>query len=329
MNILISIIVPVYNVENFLHRCLQSIINQTHQHLEILLINDGSTDSSGSICDQYALKDSRIKVHHISNGGSSIARNFGLKHCSGQYIGFVDSDDWIKPNMYRELVEFSVKNNLRVVEINSTIAHLVDENSCEEGSIAGRIENRNTALKRIISETRFAVWRRLYHKSILKNRFFIEDILHQDVYYTIDILNEISYIGYIETPYYVYNVQNPTSVIRSDYSIKKLQSINAGAYVVENTSQYGDDIKNPAKQYLFNFLRYHYNSLFYNHELDEDYSIREEIRNTIKNYFSYKNFEFYSYVILTLPIPLYKVFLFTNERRMKIQSKSRQLFNNV
>lgn len=328
MNVLISVIIPVYNVESFLDRCIQSILKQTHKQLEIILINDGSTDSSGAICEKYALQDNRIRVKHIKNGGSSIARNQGLKLCKGEYIGFVDSDDWIKPNMYADLLRFSIKNDLKVVETNSTEAHLVNVNT-DNIPIVGKIEDQPTALKRIINDKKFAVWRRLYHHSILKDRFFIEGLLHQDVYYTIDILNEISYIGYLENKLYVYNVQNPTSVIRSDYSIKKLKSINAGIYVVENTSQYGDDIQDPAKQYLFSFLRYHYNSLFHNHELDEDYSIRREIRNTIKKHYSIKNFEFYSYAILILSIPLYKIFLFTNEKRIEIQSKSRQLFSNV
>ncbi len=100
MNHLLSVIIPVYNVESYLERCLDSIINQTYKNLEIILVNDGSTDKSESICNYYAKKDNRIIVINQENGGSSIARNTGLKNCNGEFIGFVDSDDWLKLNMF-------------------------------------------------------------------------------------------------------------------------------------------------------------------------------------------------------------------------------------
>ncbi|OBX21896.1 glycosyltransferase involved in cell wall biosynthesis [Gelidibacter algens] len=329
MNDLISIIVPVYNVESYLDRCIQSLINQTYKNLEIILVNDGSTDSSGAICDTYALKDNRIQVYHISNGGSSIARNYALQKSNGHYIGFVDSDDWVKPGMFDELIKFAGANNLKVVETSAIHSHLVEDNVMENNMITAHIEDKNTALKRIIQNKRFAVWRRLYHHSILKNRFFIEGILHQDVYYTVDILNEISHIGYFENQFYVYNVQNPTSVIRSDYSIKKLNSINAGAYVVEHTTQYSNTIQDLAKRYLFEFLTSHYDSLYFNPDLDNDGEHRKKIRETIRKHHKMRIFHFYSFAIVILPPVVYKPFLISNKRRIYIQSKIYQLFRNV
>lgn len=329
MNILISIIVPVYNVESYIDRCIQSIIDQSYKKIEIILINDGSTDKSGSICDQYALKDSRIMVFHIKNGGSSIARNYGLKKSRGEYIGFVDSDDWIKPNMFDELLRFALENKLRVVETNCTTAHLANKNSIKDGPIIGRIEDRNTALKRILSTTGFAVWRRLYKRSIVENRYFIEGILHQDVYYTIDILNEIGHLGYIEVPFYVYNDQNSTSVIRSNYSIKKLKSIKAGIYVVDHTTHYNDEIKDLAKHYLLEFLTYHYDALYYHNELDRDGEHRKSIRKTMKTNYNPKNLQIYPYIAINFHPVAYKIFLILNKTRIKIQSKIYQLFRNV
>lgn len=330
MNVLISVIIPVYNVELFLDCCIQSILEQTHKHLEIILINDGSTDSSGAICERYALQDHRIIVKHIKNSGSSIARNHGLKLCKGEYIGFVDSDDYIKPNMYAELLKFSIDHNLRVVETNSIETHLVNININDDNiPIDGIIEDQHAALKRIIIDKKFAVWRRLYHHSILKDRFFIEGLLHQDVYYTIDILNEISHVGYLENELYVYNVQNPTSVIKSDYSIKKLKAINAAAYVVENTRLYDNDIQTAAKKYLFWFLTYHYDSLFLNSDLDKDFNERRKIRNTLQKYHSFKNFYFYTYIILILPPSFYKIFLLTNKKRIKFQAEIHKILRNV
>ena len=98
-NDLISVIVPVYNMEQYMERCVNSIINQTYHNLEIILVDDGSTDHSTAMCDEYALRDERIKVVHKPNGGLSDARNAGLAVVSGNYVGYVDSDDWIEPQM--------------------------------------------------------------------------------------------------------------------------------------------------------------------------------------------------------------------------------------
>ena len=100
MDELISVILPVYNVQQYLEKCIESVVNQTYKNLEIILIDDGSTDMSGKICDEFAEKDGRIKVIHSKNGGVSAARNIGLDIATGEYIGFVDSDDWIESQMY-------------------------------------------------------------------------------------------------------------------------------------------------------------------------------------------------------------------------------------
>lgn len=100
----ISIIIPIYNSERYLARCLDSVLNQTYQFTELILIDDGSLDKSGEICDQYALIDSRIKVYHNSNQGASASRNFGLSMANGDYVSFIDSDDWIQPTFYEDFL---------------------------------------------------------------------------------------------------------------------------------------------------------------------------------------------------------------------------------
>ena len=104
MHPIISVIVPVYKAEKYLHRCVDSILAQTYTDFELLLINDGSPDNCGAICDEYAIKDSRVRVFHKENGGASTARNLGLDEAKGEWITFVDSDDWIEPNMYEEMI---------------------------------------------------------------------------------------------------------------------------------------------------------------------------------------------------------------------------------
>ncbi|MCI9559123.1 MAG: glycosyltransferase [Lachnospiraceae bacterium] len=107
----ISVIIPVYNVENYLKRCIESVIKQTYKNLEIILVDDGSTDHSADICDEYAQKDKRIIVIHKKNGGLSSARNAGIGIATGDFIGFVDSDDYISENMYRNLLALILKGN--------------------------------------------------------------------------------------------------------------------------------------------------------------------------------------------------------------------------
>lgn len=99
----ISVIVPVYNAEKYLHRCVDSILSQTFTDFEVLLINDGSTDTSGVICDEYAQKDARVRVFHKENGGVSSARNVGIKNMRGLYSIHVDSDDWVEPSYLKDL----------------------------------------------------------------------------------------------------------------------------------------------------------------------------------------------------------------------------------
>ena len=123
MNEKISIIVPVYNVEKYLKKCIDSIVNQTYKNLEIILVDDGATDRSGEICDELAKLDNRIKVYHKKNGGLSDARNYGVERATGSYVGFVDSDDYIDAEMYEKLYEAITKEAADVAECNLKIVY--------------------------------------------------------------------------------------------------------------------------------------------------------------------------------------------------------------
>ena len=114
-NPLISVIVPVYKVEEYLARCVDSILGQTYRNLEILLVDDGSPDRCGVMCDEYASRDSRIRVIHKENGGLSSARNAAIDVARGEYIGFVDSDDWIEPETYEALLDMALTEQVKLV----------------------------------------------------------------------------------------------------------------------------------------------------------------------------------------------------------------------
>lgn len=124
---LLSVIVPVYKVEPYLHRCVDSIRNQTYKHLQIILVDDGSPDRSGEICDEYAEMDARIIAVHQKNGGASATRNKGLQYAEGDYVAFVDSDDWIAPTMYETLVRMIERYDLDMARCGITEINSKDE----------------------------------------------------------------------------------------------------------------------------------------------------------------------------------------------------------
>ena len=114
----LSIIIPVYNVEQYLKKCLESVLNQTYQEFECILVDDGSTDASGRICDEFAISDSRITVIHKENGGLVSVRKAGLKNASGRFIGCVDSDDWVEPDYFEKLLKMQKKYDADIVAGN-------------------------------------------------------------------------------------------------------------------------------------------------------------------------------------------------------------------
>lgn len=124
---LISVIVPVYNVEKYIRRCVDSILSQTYKNLEILLVDDGSNDLSGEICDEYAGTDKRVRAFHKKNGGLASARNFGLENVMGEYVSFVDSDDWIEKNTYSYCLDLINNENCKVDVVQFGISCVEDE----------------------------------------------------------------------------------------------------------------------------------------------------------------------------------------------------------
>ena len=169
---ILSVIIPVYNVAKFLPECLNSVINQTYKNLEIILVNDGSTDNSGKICDEYALKDDRIKVIHKKNGGLSDARNTGLKSCNGTLIAFLDSDDYLAKDFYEKLIT-SIETDNSDIAIGETYYVYPDEIKTN-----GWVNYYNfKSNKKIISSIKdksnliyaCACWNKVYKSELIKN----------------------------------------------------------------------------------------------------------------------------------------------------------------
>lgn len=204
---LITVIVPVYNILEYLPRCVDSICGQLYENLEILLVDDGSTDGTGALCDELAAKDSRIRVLHQPNGGSSSARNLGLCHASGEYIGFVDSDDYIDKNMYCNLYGAIVSYDVRVAQIGRDER---DEEGnrlpdiCVPPKAAERIGSRDFLKELLMHRGDCSFCTKLFHKSVLEKRHFPVGALNEDFHFLIQLLPEIGDI--VSLPEQAYHV---------------------------------------------------------------------------------------------------------------------------
>ena len=198
MNPEISIIVPVYKVEPYLRKCIDSILAQTFTNFELILVDDGSPDSCGKICDEYVEKDKRIIVIHKENGGQSSARNRALDIAKGNYIGFVDSDDWIEPDMYETLYNLILKSGKDIANIGFNF--IIGE-SIKTFSSHGEISlNKEEALEELINHKLYGNYfcTNLFKKSLIQNFRFKEGIIFEDVdliYKIIDASNGVISIG--------------------------------------------------------------------------------------------------------------------------------------
>lgn len=214
---LISIIVPVYNVEKYLNKCIESIINQSYKSIEIILVDDGSKDSSGKICDKYAKSDNRIKVIHKVNGGLSDARNSGLKIAKGRYVGFVDSDDYIAPDMYEYLYKL-IKNNDACISVCNyeKIWDNITKKDEEINLYNDIILNRKEALRYIIDDKilKSYAWNKLYKVELFKNIEYPVGLNMEDIATTYKLIyNSQKVVIGNEVKYYY--VQRRGSILNS------------------------------------------------------------------------------------------------------------------
>lgn len=213
---LVSVIVPVYNVEQYLERCLQSIVSQTYANLEIIVVDDGSTDGCPGLCDQWAEKDNRIKVIHKTNGGLSDARNAALNVMTGELVTMVDSDDWIEPNYVSTLLRL-----MRDTDADIAVGGWaeVDEN----GNIAGFIStpekkpivySREQALQDIFyqKDLTHSAWGRLYHAALFDQLRYPVGMLYEDLAIAYTLYSRTTRVAQCFTPLYNY-LQRSTSIL--------------------------------------------------------------------------------------------------------------------
>ncbi len=228
-NDLISIIIPIYNVEKYLKECLDSILGQTYKNLEIILVDDGSPDNCGNICDEYLKKDSRIKVIHKTNGGLSDARNHGINIATGEYICFVDSDDYIDKYYIEKLYMTIKKEGVKLAQCN--ILRVDDEKNILKkiGYEKKVVKSGKNIIKEqygvhVIENT--VVWNKMYAIELFKDIRFPVGKIHEDEFTTYKILYNLDKVAIIDDYLYYYR-ENDDSIMKQKFNIRNLDRLDA------------------------------------------------------------------------------------------------------
>ncbi len=221
----ISIIIPIYNVEPYLHRCVDSLLRQTWADFELILVDDGSPDNCGAICDEYAAANSRVKVIHKPNGGLSDARNAGLKIALGAYIAFVDSDDWVAPDYLQRMLNALNETGSDICECD-----IFRTNSEETDSVPGMpvVYETAAALEQLIHDGVFRqhVWNKLYRREVIADTLFPKGKTNEDEFWTYQVFGNAKKVAKISDVLYFY-FQRPGSIMGETYSLKRLDALEA------------------------------------------------------------------------------------------------------
>ena len=235
MEKLVSIIVPIYNVAEYLDKCVQTITGQTYKNIEIILVDDGSTDDCPAMCDAYSVKDERIKVIHKKNGGLSDARNAGIEIAKGEYFAFIDSDDYVAEDFIETLLKACEDNDCKIAQCSSI--NVSDNNGIGESrEYTVKILSGYDMIKRIYEDgtaDTIVIWSKLYRRELFNGIRFPFGKLHEDEFTDYKLFDKCSKVAVVDKKLYFYRV-NPDSIVRRKYSLKRMSILEA----LEERKQY-------------------------------------------------------------------------------------------
>ena len=294
MNEMISVIVPVYNVEKYLSRCMESILKQTYTNMEIILINDGSTDCSGEICKYYGELDARIRVINKENGGLSSARNTGLNSARGQYVAFVDSDDYISENFIEEMIHILRTENVDIVQCKMAMGN--EENyEFPNGACSSIVYSNIEYLRNMYSIEAFdGSPFKVYRKDVFKNIRFPEGRCCEDVATTYRLVYAAKRVAlYPKQLYYYY--QSSDSIMRGKYKLDKANKLLSFEERLDFFLNIGERrlYERALQQYIAVLLREYWlvKSSYHREKIAKE--IKKKIRNVLKEIKKAKYISYY------------------------------------
>ena len=208
----VSIIVPVYNVEDYIDKCLSSLVNQTLENIEIIVVNDGSPDNSQKIIDKYVKKyPKKVKCYVKENGGQGSARNFGLTKAKGEYIEYCDSDDYVEEDMFEKMYQKAIRNKLDIVICGSYNVYENGKRDIELNREIFKDKKKNSFFGRM------AVWNKIYKRELLvdSNISFRSKLWYEDLDFTLQVLTSAKKVGYINKPFYNYLIREGSTMNNS------------------------------------------------------------------------------------------------------------------
>lgn len=257
----VSVIVPVYNAEKYLKECVDSIVNQTYNNFEVILINDGSIDNSKNICEEYEKKYENIKVLNIENHGVSYSRNLGIEQSNGEYIIFIDSDDYIKENMIEELIKIQEEHEDEFLIYNySKVYNEIEKNKCN-------VPDKSISKKELLDK--FFVyynnliinppWNKMYKSKIIKDnniRFNINFKIGEDLLFNLEYFKYCDKIKILDDSYYYYRI-NPSSVTnkyRENYYENQNYLLNKIRNLLEENQAFNEENQNAYREHKCNSI---------------------------------------------------------------------------
>lgn len=318
-NVKLSIIVPIYNVEKYLDRCMQSLLNQTLKEIEIVLVDDGSPDNCPKMCDEYAKKDSRVKVIHKPNAGLGYARNSGLEIATGEYVAFVDSDDYLDVNAYEMSFTYAVKENADYVSFGN-------KTECNKGEWTEECPSSlsvltNEEVKKYLLDTiacapgikqerkyNMSVWHGLYRRKIIEDHnicFFSErEVICEDILFQIDYLQKARKIVLLPRSYYFYCL-NDTSLTGTFKEDKFIKHIKLHDLLIKKIGNSKDEIVR-VDRFFIGYVRSYCSNIFRSGRSDYEILltnvVKHPIWDRIKNRFKGEWLPVYGHIVYCLII---------------------------
>lgn len=288
---LFSIIVPVYKVEQYLNQCVDSLLNQTFTDFEVILVDDGSPDNCPKICDEYALKDSRVKVVHKKNGGLSDARNEGVKHASGKYLLFVDSDDYYGNSDFLRLLSEKIseyKTNLVFFPFRNfsviTGEFYDDEKYAIDDSVLNNLNSKETKIKKLIESDKLQISAYSYainREFFINNQLFFEKgIFSEDIEWAMRLLTSPSNLSFLSTP----GIYSRRGRVGSITSSMKHKNINDLIYIIDKYSNKFSLSTDEIDKLLLNYMAYQFTIILGLLYRVKDKKFEKETIKRLKNY---------------------------------------------